>query len=174
MPQLFSPPRLSEKQLRVLAVEDQEEICLLLHEMFCKLRHICVPVSNCLDALNKLSERDFDIVITDISMPGEDRIELIKQIRADFPELDVIAITGNQTQYHHTDIIKAGASDFIMKPFSLDDLEAKMKPIVRDRCLQAELIELSRQSDGVTGLQDLSLFGYNREWEADRSPQVVL
>ena len=89
MTKLFIPPRLSEKQLRILAIENQEEICLLLHEMFCKLGHSCVPISNCLDALNKLSEREFDMVITDISIPGEDGIELIKRIKADFPELDV-------------------------------------------------------------------------------------
>ena len=177
MPELFSPPILSEKQLLVLAIEDQEEICLLmllLHEMFCKLGHICVLTSDYLDALSKLSQREFDMVITDISVAGEDGIGLIKRIKADFPQLDVIGITANQTQYHYTDIIKAGASDFIMKPFSLDELETKIERIVRDRCLTAELIELSRRDDGLTGLYNFGTSSNYCEWKTDRSPQAVL
>ena len=172
MPKLLSPKRFSEKQLRILAVEDQEEICLMLYEMFCKLGHICAPVSDGLEAIERLTQREFDMVITDISEPGEDRIELIKRIKADFTEVDVIAITGDQTQHHYTDIIKAGASDFITKPFSFDELEAKIKRIVRDRCLLAEIIELSMR-DYITDLQNLRHFGNNLKWNSGRALQLA-
>ena len=130
MPKPYFPQRFPEKPLSVLVIVDQKEICLLLHLLFCNLGYICVPVSDGLEALEKLTEREFDLVLADISHPGRDGTELIRIIRAEFAGVDLVAITGNQRQYRYADVISAGASDLITKPFSFDELDAKIKRII--------------------------------------------
>ena len=173
MPKPYSPQKFSEKQLSVLVIEDQKEICLLLRALFCSLGYICVPASDGLEALEKLTEREFDLVLADISHPGRDGTELIRIIRAEFAGVDLVAITGNQRQYRYADIIRAGASDFITRPFSFDELEAKFKRIVRERCLLAELKAFSK-SDGPTGQYNRCDFDNDLEGVPDEALRIAL
>jgi len=169
MQQLVVSPRCSKKNLSILIVEDEEESREALRELLSQLGHSCVTASDGLDALEKLTENQFSIVITDISMPRMDGIELIKRIKTDFYDnVDVIAITGHHAQYKYTDIIKSGASDFMIKPFSFDELEAKIKRIARERYHLAQLKQLSIR-DGLTELYNRRHFDKNLRHEATRA-----
>jgi diguanylate cyclase (GGDEF)-like protein len=120
------------------------------------------------DALEKLGEKQFDIVITDINMPRMDGIELTKQIKADYEDVDVVTVTGYETEYKYTDVMEIGASDFISKPFNINELEAKINRIIRERELRAELTRLSIR-DGLTGLYNRRHFDDNLKREAMRA-----
>ena len=72
-------------------------------------------------------------------MPNMDGIQLLKYIREHHPKIGVIVITGYSESFTYTHMIKAGASDFITKPFVADELEAKLNRLVREPNLVRQL-----------------------------------
>ena len=150
----------------VLSVDDDGELRELLPELIREMGHDSVTATDGVDALEKMKEKQFDIVITDINMPRLDGVGLIKRIASDFTDTDVIAITGFQTEYNYTDIIALGASDFISKPINIDEFEAKIKRIVRERDMRFELRQLST-CDALTGL-------YNRRHLDENLPNEAI
>ena len=152
----------------VLSVDDDEEMIGLLHEVVSQLGHVSVTAVDGVDALEKLGESEFDIIITDISMPRMNGIELTKRIKTEFEEIDVVVVTGYQEEYKYTDVIEIGASDFISKPFNINELEAKINRIIRERELRAELKRLSIR-DGLTSLYNRRYFDENLQREAIRA-----
>jgi diguanylate cyclase (GGDEF)-like protein len=155
-------------QLSMLSVDDDGELRELLHELICQMGHASVTAADGVDALEKMEEKQFDIVITDINMPRLNGVGLIKRITSDFSDTDVIAITGYQTEYNYTDIIALGASDFISKPIKIDEFEAKIKRIVRERNMRFELRRLST-CDALTGLYNRRHLDDNLQNEAIRA-----
>lgn len=119
-------------------------------------------------AMEKLQKVPYDIVITDIMMPNMDGMQLLQHIKKEYPHTDVIVITGYAGSFSYTDVIRAGASDFISKPFNADELEAKLNRIVRERKLIRDLEQLSR-SDGLTGLYNRRHFNTKLWEEAHRA-----
>ena len=158
----------AETLYSVLSVDDDIEMRQLLTEVITLLGHNNVSAADGMEALEKLAETQFDIVITDISMPRMDGLELIKRIKSDFGDIDVIAVTGYHADYRYTDVIDVGASDFISKPFNVNELEAKLNRIIRERQLRAELRRLSVR-DGLTGLYNRRSFDENLYREASRA-----
>ncbi len=152
----------------ILSVDDDMEMLDLLHEVVSQLGHDSMTAVDGVDALEKLVENQFDIVITDISMPRMNGIELTKRIKADLEDTDVLVVTGYQEEYKYTDVIEIGASDFISKPFNINELEAKINRIIRERELRAELKKLSIR-DGLTGLYNRRYFDENLKREAIRA-----
>ena len=152
----------------VLCVDDDPGIRELLHEIITRLGHSIITAVDGIDALEKLAADHFDIVITDINMPRMDGIELIKRIKTEFDDVDVIAITAYEMTYKYTDIIALGASDFISKPFNVNELEAKLNRILRERRLRVGLKRLSTR-DGLTGLYNRRYFDENLKHEASRA-----
>jgi diguanylate cyclase (GGDEF)-like protein len=152
----------------MLSVDDDGELRELLHELICQMGHASVTAADGIDALEKMEEKQFDIVITDINMPRLNGVGLIKRITSDFSDTDVIAITGYQTEYNYTDIIALGASDFISKPINIDEFEAKIKRIVRERNMRFELRRLST-CDALTGLYNRRHLDDNLQNEAIRA-----
>jgi two-component system cell cycle response regulator len=138
-------------QCSILSVDDDRDLRALLHEVISRMGFASVTAADGVEALARLSENTFDIVITDINMPRMDGMELIRRIHREFREVDVIAFTGYHNKYKYTDVIEAGASDFISKPFNVNELEAKINRIIRERALRDQLKRLSVR-DGLTGL----------------------
>jgi two-component system cell cycle response regulator len=157
-----------QSQLSMLSVDDDGELRELLHELICQMGHASVTAADGIDALEKMEEKHFDIVITDINMPRLNGVGLIKRITSDFSDTDVIAITGYQTEYNYTDIIALGASDFISKPINIDEFEAKIKRVVRERNMRFELRRLSN-CDALTGLYNRRHLDNNLQNEAIRA-----
>ena len=155
-------------QQSVLSVDDDGELRELLHELICQMGHASVTAADGVDALEKMEEKHFDIVITDINMPRLNGVGLIKRIASDFSDTDVIAITGYQTEYNYTDIIALGASDFISKPINIDEFEAKIKRVIRERNMRFELRRLST-CDALTGLYNRRYLDENLSNEAIRA-----
>ena len=157
-----------QSQQSALCVDDDRELRELLHELIGQMGHTSETAVDGVNALEKMEKKHFDIVITDINMPRLDGIGLIKRIAADFSDTDVIAITGYQTEYNYTDLIALGASDFISKPINLDEFEAKIKRIVRERNMRSELRRLST-CDALTGLYNRRHLDDNLQNEAIRA-----
>jgi len=145
---------------KILVVDDDEAICQTLADMMGVLGHNSKTARDGFQALKILEEEPFNIVISDIKLPGIDGLSLIKKIKEKSPETDIISITGYVSKYSYTDVIKNGASDFITKPFVVDEMEAKLNRIIRERNIKNELKELNKEllklsiNDDLTGLHN--------------------
>jgi two-component system, cell cycle response regulator len=142
---------------KILVVDDEQQVCDLLAEALSFMGHEVLTARDGVDALERMDGRAFSVVVTDMDMPRMDGMELIKQLVEDHVEVDIIAITGHTMKYKYTDVIAAGAADFITKPFTLNELEAKLNRLIRERCLRQEL-ELLAVRDHLTGLYNRRSF----------------
>jgi diguanylate cyclase (GGDEF)-like protein len=118
--------------------------------------HSATAAKDAEEALDKFHSKGFDIIVTDMDMPRMDGMELIRRVLVERADIDIIAITGHTLRYKYTDVIAAGASDFITKPFTLDELEAKLNRIIRERNQRIQLEHLAIR-DPLTSL-------FNRRW----------
>jgi diguanylate cyclase (GGDEF)-like protein len=127
----------------VLVVDDEESVRGPLVEMLRHLGFRTEAVSSAREALQELQENHYTFLLTDISMPGMDGLELIRRIRSDIPDLCTIAMTGYSKDYNYVDVVNAGATDFVNKPFGIEEFEAKVRRAIIDRNTRIELSRLS-------------------------------
>ncbi|MGH9928853.1 MAG: sigma-54-dependent transcriptional regulator [Pyrinomonadaceae bacterium] len=117
---------------KVLVVDDDETIRDTLYELLSE-EYLCQTAETVEKAFARLEADSYDVVLTDISMPGLSGLELLGHIRQKFPDTPVIMISGIGDQEHAQGLIKLGAFDFLMKPFSLNVVEKSVRRAVEYR-----------------------------------------
>ena len=117
----------------VLVVDDDPSMRMALSESLLSCGYQVEAAVDGADALTKFDKGRFDVVITDMRMPKVGGIEVLRGVKKISPGTDVIVITAYGTVNTAVQAMKEGASDFIMKPFSLDDLESVVKNVF-SRC----------------------------------------
>lgn len=120
------------KMPKVLVVDDDEAIRDTLYELLSE-EYLCQTAETAEKAFARLEADAYDVVLTDISMPGLSGLELLGQVRQRFPETPVIIISGISDQEHAQGLIKLGAFDFLLKPFKLEVVENSVKRAVEFR-----------------------------------------
>ncbi|RME29104.1 MAG: response regulator, partial [Candidatus Zixiibacteriota bacterium] len=85
---------MTKEQIRVLVVDDDPYLLDLLVETLDTIGYQCTPAKDGLEALDLLNNGTYDIVVTDIKMPGMDGISLLRKVRRRFHDLPVLFITG--------------------------------------------------------------------------------
>jgi diguanylate cyclase (GGDEF)-like protein len=140
----------------ILLVDDDPSILDTFSKMIRAMGFTCRTAKDGVEALDGLKQEECDIVLADIRMPRMDGMTLLQEIKSGRREIDVIMMTAFDAEYNSVAVIEAGATDFIAKPFHQDELHAKIKRILRERQLKAELLYLSIH-DSLTGL-------YNRRY----------
>ncbi len=141
-------------RLRVLAVDDDAAIQSYWRKLLPKLGHDAVIASNGTEGIKLARSQPFDLVITDLSMPGLSGQRVLETVRAELPDVDVIVATGHGTLESAVEALRAGAYDFLVKPFSLRDVKRLLDRQVEKRRLGVENQEL-RQANAR--LRELSL-----------------
>jgi diguanylate cyclase (GGDEF)-like protein len=152
----------------MLVVDDDLQIRETLAKLLAAVGITSSSASSGPEALDILKEKEYTFLLTDMKMPEMDGLELIKAVRRDFPDVSIIAMTGYSEGYRYIDVINAGASDFIKKPFEVDELEAKVARIISERDLREELSWLS-MTDSLTGLFNQRHFYARLEEEITRA-----
>lgn len=127
---------------RVLVAEDEEITLKHVLRALQQEGHETVGCTDGLDAMRKAESLDFDVVITDIKMPGKDGIQLLTEIKERSPDTEVIIVTGYGTIGSAVEAIRKGAYDYITKPFELDELLLKVAKIKEKKDLRRENIAL--------------------------------
>ncbi len=158
----------TDEQLRLLLVDDETDILNLLGSYFERKNISYRTARDGIEALERMEEAPVTVVITDLHMPRMDGMQLIRKIKERWPDTDIITITGYKNNFSYTDVINAGASDFISKPFNFDELEAKLNRIIRERNLRAQLQSLSTR-DPITELYNRRYFDGKIEEECERA-----
>ncbi|PYS93033.1 MAG: hypothetical protein DMF64_06415 [Acidobacteria bacterium] len=106
----------------VLIVEDDVIVRELLFELFSE-EHSCRTAEKAEHALALLDSVRFDVVVTDISMPGMSGLELLGHVRQRWPETTVIIVSGIRDQEYAKGLVKMGAFDYLVKPFDLAEVK---------------------------------------------------
>ncbi len=135
----------------ILVVDDEVELCEIVTVMLDIIGFKSKAVNSASECFKEVARKDYSFVITDISMPGMDGLDLIRNLRKQRAELGLIAMTGYTKDYSYVDVINAGANDFINKPFAAEELEAKLRRAIIERNMRKELSRLSI-TDPLTGL----------------------
>lgn len=159
------PPQINT---RILLVDDDSNIIQLLKNAMTKLGHAFETAMNGEEAKARLKQGEFTLVLTDLTMPQCDGMELLKHIKEEYPLIEVIVITGHAELHGYTDVIRAGASDFITKPFGIDELEAKINRVIREQTLIRKLEHLSMR-DMLTELYNRRYFELKLQEEIPRA-----
>jgi DNA-binding NtrC family response regulator len=96
-------------------------------------------------ALETVQEKSFDLVITDLKMPGMDGLEVLKAIKVLQPEIPVIIITGYSTVDTAVEAMKNGAFDYIAKPFTAEQISGKVRNAIAQKTVLLDNIYLKRE-----------------------------
>jgi len=131
--------------MRILIVDDETKLGLLLSSALKKAGYEVDFVDTAGAALNKIAA-GYDVVITDIRMPGMDGMELLRRIKSEHPEVVVVMMTAHGTVKSAVEAMKAGAYDYLLKPFSTDELLMLVRRIEGELQLARE-VEYHRREE---------------------------
>ena len=110
----------------ILVVDDDDVIRDTLCELL-SADYSCQCVNTAEEALAKLEAQGFDVVLTDISMPGLNGRELLNKVVALYPGTPVIIVSGHSDQAQAESLLNHGAFDYLVKPFRLEVVEESVK-----------------------------------------------
>lgn len=123
---------------RILIVDDEDDFREAIMKRL-RARKMEVEGANSgPQALEMLAEKDFDVIILDVKMPGMDGIEALRAIKQQKPLVEVIMLTGHASVESGIQGMQLGAFDYVMKPVALDDLMDKLRQAYERRVLQLE------------------------------------
>jgi response regulator RpfG family c-di-GMP phosphodiesterase len=129
---------------KVLIVDDEPAICELIGAYLERIGYVVAQAGNGNDALAIVKTGSIDLVISDIKMPGMSGIELLQKIREYSGTLPVLLATGFPTMETAIEALKAGAFDYLAKPFNFEEIAEKIRRALLQRHLQEENILFSK------------------------------
>jgi DNA-binding NtrC family response regulator len=140
----------------VLIVDDEKNIRMTLSQALETLELETDTAVNGEEALNKLEEKHFGLILLDLKMPGMDGMEVLRKVREARPNIKVIIITAHGTIESATEAMKLGAVDFIQKPFAPKEIRELVTKVLDRDTIEAdkakgyeEHIELAKKCIGV-------------------------
>ncbi len=107
------------------------------------------------EAIEKIHQEYYDIVYVDLRMPGADGIEVIRELKRQSPVSEAVIITAFGTIPIAVEALRAGAWDFVTKPFHIEEVKVLTRKIIEMRILQQENIQLRRQIQDVYGFPNI-------------------
>ena len=113
------------RSMKLLLVEDDEEFRETCALWMSRKGHSVTEAPNAHDGLFQFSQKQFDVAVVDLNMPGMSGLELLERIRTDNVETEIIMLTGQATVDTAVQAMKLGASDYLSKPFPLPELEKR-------------------------------------------------
>ena len=114
---------------RILVVDDEPYIRDLIRDTLRSRRYEAGVAANGVEALEILGRERYDVVVTDVVMPGMEGLELVKQVRRQHPGVHVIVLTGYPRSADMGDFLAQGVADFLSKPFRANDLMAVIRRV---------------------------------------------
>jgi response regulator RpfG family c-di-GMP phosphodiesterase len=126
----------------VLIVDDEPKICQFLEILLKREGYRPVSVNNASDALERIANDGFDLVLTDLKMPGMDGFELVTQLKELKPDLPIIMITGYATVETAVQAMRYGVDDYVTKPFNIDELHKVIAGALQSARMERENREL--------------------------------
>jgi putative nucleotidyltransferase with HDIG domain len=123
-----------DRTARILIIDDEPKVLSVLHALLSN-EHDCMSASSAYEALEYLKEKPFDLVLSDIMMPGMSGLELLEHIHRNCRDTVVIMISGNLNIQSAIEAMRRGAFDYVTKPFNLSDVETAVHRALRHQAL---------------------------------------
>lgn len=140
---------------RILVVDDEESIREFLEIMLKKEGYEVTCAEDGARAIDLLSKKSFDMVISDLQMPNVTGIELLKHVKDNYPDLVFMMITAFGTTESAVEAMKMGAYDYLTKPFKLDEVRLNIQNALRAKNLEVENRVLKKELTKEYSFQNL-------------------
>lgn len=140
---------------RILVVDDDRAVRTVLEVNLRKRGDDVTTVPHVQAALEALRSEAFDVVLTDVNMPGASGMELLEHVRRAHPATQVVVMTGFGSVEDAVRAMKAGAADYLIKPIGKDELFLILDRALEQRTLRAELVQLRRDVQEKYGFEQL-------------------
>jgi DNA-binding NtrC family response regulator len=142
------------ERARILVVDDKENIL----KLFAKILGDAYEVTTAADggrAISLIGGQEFDVIVTDLRMPGADGFEVLRAAKARIPETEVIMMTAYASVQDAVTAMKQGAYDYLQKPFDPDDASLVVARALERKRLRAQTETLRRELEGVYSFHNL-------------------
>ena len=143
---------MADRKIRLLYVDDEVAYQNIFRREMGEDKRFCIEIAeDGYSALEKLEKKPVDIVLTDLSMPGMDGIELLKKVQQRWPDIFVLILTGVNSAEEAVRAMKAGAYDYILKPFNFTTLQMQLEKLLQ----HLNLLKKDSDSDHVSKFEQL-------------------
>ncbi len=136
-----------EINAKVLLVDDEEQFLKALSQRLEGRGMKIEAATSGEDALRQAKGKDFDAIVLDLVMPGLDGLDVLKQLRQENPDLQIIMLTGHATVEKSVEAIKEGAVELLEKPVDMDKLLKRIGEAQRQRVILVEKKAEARVKD---------------------------
>lgn len=140
---------------RILVVDDEKSMREFLSILLEREGYVPDTAEDSESALKLLSSREYDLVISDVNMPGLDGIGLLEKIKTDSPDTAVMMITAFSTTEQAVEAMKHGAYNYISKPFKVDEIKLLIRNAIEKRQLIRENAQLRVQAEAKNSFSGL-------------------
>ena len=130
---------------KILIVDDEPMIRHLLHVKLSRLGYHCEEAANAIEALDKMQTYAADLIMLDMKMPGKSGMELLTDLKANYPNTAVIMATAVAEANLAIQCMRLGADDYITKPFNLDEVALNVEKTLEKRMLEQQIKEYQEQ-----------------------------
>jgi len=124
---------------RILVVDDEAAICTLLSERLSREGYHCRCAFSGEEALKSLAEGTYDLIISDLRMPGISGLEFLEEVRRNHPRSAFLMATGVDDVNTGVEAMKKGAGDYLVKPFQLEDIVSRVRQVLEKKRLELEV-----------------------------------
>jgi len=124
-------PRHAAAKKRILVVEDDPDICHLLEIHLRDNAYQVDVVNNGIDGLNRASNHAYQLIVLDLMLPGLDGLDLCRDLRSQSIMIPILMLTARSSELDRVLGLELGADDYLTKPFSILELQARVKAILR-------------------------------------------
>ena len=145
--------------MRILVVEDEKLLCNGIAEDLELEKYTVDRCYDGADAHERLFVEPYDLVILDLNLPGMDGLELLRRIRSEQPELRVLILSARAQLSDKVAGLDLGADDYLTKPFDLEELEARVRTLLRREFVQRAPLVQAGPLDLDTVAREISVRG---------------
>jgi len=132
------------EEMQILLVDDEERFLETTGKLLARKGITALTASGGMEALETLRAKTVHVVILDVKMPGMDGVATLKEIKRQFPLVEVIMLTGHATVESAVEGLKSGATDYLTKPTDIDELIQKAREAFEKRQHLEEKIRVAQ------------------------------
>ncbi|MEE8372174.1 MAG: PAS domain S-box protein [Dehalococcoidia bacterium] len=147
---------MDDGKARILVVDDEQNMRAIISRRLRAEGYVCVTAADGKEAMETASKQDFDMVLTDMSMPVMSGMEVLAQMATDHPGTCVLVLTAVTDTRTTVEALSLGAYDYVTKPFNLDDLITRVETALERRRLMLEAPDrgMGQSEESVQALDD--------------------
>ncbi len=147
---------IKKHEKRILVVEDDPSVLLVIKEALAQERYVTEQATTASGAFEKIASFQPHLVLTDHEMPGKTGLEMLHELRKQQNYVTVLFISGKTDPKLIADVLRAGADDFIKKPFRMDELLARVEVAMRVNEVHQHLLAANQRLLELVELDDLT------------------